>query len=150
MNENDPNIAFPIREYIKEYVSSEIGRVSERISATDRLHDQESVATARAIDKAEQQMNSRLLGMNEFREQLKDQASTFAKKDQVDDIRFSLQKRLDEIDRIIANWQGRLLVVGSGWAVIVIIMGALVNYTIKTLTPATLSAPVIVTPTTSK
>lgn len=46
--------------------------------------DKQFELNAVALDKAERTMNARLEGMNEFRETLKDQASRFVTRDQVE------------------------------------------------------------------
>lgn len=47
-------------------------------------HDREHLMTQVALDKADERMNVRLEGMNEFREQLRMQTTTFVTKDMAD------------------------------------------------------------------
>lgn len=46
--------------------------------------------------------------------------------------RFERQEsRLDIIEKLIANWQGRLVVIGGVWAVVVIVISALFNFALR-------------------
>jgi hypothetical protein len=56
-----------------ESLPEKIARLEERIRASDK-----------ALEVANASMQERLAGMNEFRAQLKDQASRFANRDEVD------------------------------------------------------------------
>jgi hypothetical protein len=61
---------------IKEYVD----RLFEE---RQRLFDAKFEDASKAIDKAEKSMHERLAGMNEFRDQLKDQASKFITREEM-------------------------------------------------------------------
>jgi arginine utilization protein RocB len=60
--------------------------------------------TREAVDKAERLMNIRLEGMNEFREQLKDQTSTFVTVEVFDTRLLSIETKLSELQSIL--WKG--------------------------------------------
>ena len=60
-----------------------------------------------AQEKADQKMESRLQGMNEFREQLKTQASTFMSRDFYDARHSELQKQVDDLRLNRANLEGK-------------------------------------------
>ena len=67
-----------------------------------------------AMDKAALELKERLESMNEFRAQLKEQASTFIKRDDV-------IGRLDKLEQFVANVEGKIwafmvlaTVLGSG------------------------------------
>lgn len=128
------SLKISIRDYMREFVGSQVFIVESKIDALRDLTAQQHDSSGRAIDKAEQQMNARLLGMNEFRDQLRDQAVTFARKEQLDETRDGLRTRLEVLEKLISNWQGRLVIIGGAWALVVIIISALVNYSVRTAT----------------
>ena len=92
-----------------------------RLAEQDRRHEQQYLATQRAIDKAEQALGRRLDGMNEFREALKDQANRMATQEQLDRVR----------DRVIEQ-EKRAAVIAAFWSIIVSIsVGLLVRWLVK-------------------
>lgn len=151
-------LAIEFRDYMREFVGTQMAIMEAKLTATDVLASQMAIASNRAIEKAEQQINARLLTMNEFREQLQHQAATFATRAQVDGVRDALAKsgeerkaaileRVEVIERTISNWQGRLTVIGAVWALVVIFVSALLNFTIRTATEPrsiTVSPPAVV------
>ncbi len=147
-------LTIEFRDYMREFVGTQMAIMEAQLTANDALQKQLSESTNRAVEKAEQQMNARLLTMNEFREQLQHQAASFATRAQLDDFRNAMQKmsderqkalleRIDTIEKLNANWQGRLTVMSAGWAVVVIFISALVNFTIRSVAAA--PSPVTIT-----
>jgi len=73
---------------LKEHLLDKIKMLREDVSC--RFKELEAKLQIRfdmsndALNKAEQKMNDRLAGMNEFRDALKDQASTFITKNEVE------------------------------------------------------------------
>jgi len=65
----------------------------------------------RAVDKAHLELRERLAGMNEFREQLKDQAGRFPTREEIQGVLSSVRKDLDSVHDIVMNWQGRFWMV---------------------------------------
>ncbi len=153
-------LSIEFRDYMREFVGTQMAIMEAKLTAADELHRQLAESTNRAVEKAEQQMNARLLVMNEFREQLQHQAATFATRAQVEGTRDALLKsgddqrtnalaRVEAIEKVLANWQGRLTVFGAVWTVVVIIISALVNNTIRTVSePRVVVAPAVTTTTT--
>jgi len=67
----------------------------ERLTAQEReAHQQTHVTEQRAIEIAKEGQDARLLSMNEFRDQLREQAATFPSRDYVDTLARPLQERL--------------------------------------------------------
>ena len=64
-----------------------------------------------AMDKAETVMNLRLSGMNEFREQLRDQASTFITTTVYDVNHKLLESKIESLQKIVWTGVGMLLIV---------------------------------------
>lgn len=136
-------LTVPTREYIREYVHTRIAVIAARIDSNDLIARQSREAAQRASDKAEELVNTRMHSMNEFRDQLREQAADFVHYKQIDELRNTIklqldtsQGRLDALEKLIANWQGRLVIIGGIWALVIIIIGALVNYAIRTSSPS--------------
>jgi len=174
-------LSIPTRDYMREFVGTQMSIVDAKIDALQKLNEANASTTQRAVNKAEEQMNTRLESMNEFRGQLKDQAATFVKieqhnelKEQItarissnenvmqhfvrkedvdntraalasrtDEIRATLQSRLETTEKILANWQGRMVVFGAIWSVVIVMIGAVINYAVKAATVS--NAPVVTT-----
>jgi cysteinyl-tRNA synthetase len=111
---------------LKEHLESRVDALTDHVAA--KLDYSE-----KAVDKAEQQMNARLAAMNEFRDQLKDQAARLATNDRLEEIKEAADGRLKSIEAQISNWQGRLLVLGGIWSIVIITITALINYLIRTV-----------------
>lgn len=62
---------------LKEHVAARIDHLEEKLNVISDMNRQ-------AADKAEQQMDKRLAGMNEFRDQLKEQAAKFITRDEIE------------------------------------------------------------------
>lgn len=177
---SNESLKIPTRDYFREFVGTQMSIIDAKIDMLQRLNVANADATQRAVEKAESQMNKRLEGMNEFRDQLTDQAATFvrndkfadlkdqiiksiatiekgllsfSKKEDVDATRLALAQRTDEfravlqvrvenMEKILANWQGRIIVLASVWSLVVVVAGALLNYAIRTATAPDSAAPV--------
>jgi septation ring formation regulator EzrA len=87
--------------------------LQEQIRSVDRYFTVQLAMSREAIQKAEEQLNKRLEGMNEFRDTLKDQASKFATQDQLQ----SIEKRLQAIERNLSSGEGRTSIVTVLWAI---------------------------------
>lgn len=92
-----------------------------------------------AVQKAYETMDKRLEGMNEFRDQLRDQAATFARRDYVDTViagvtatlearSKSNSDRIDTLERKEANLAGRFTAMGIGVALVVIIINVILRF----------------------
>lgn len=93
-------------------------------------------------------MEKRLEGMNEFRAQLKEQASTFATKEMLEQLRLrfdtlggqlptgyatkdiveALDKRLDTLEKYQSNMQGRLWAMGAGIGAVVVLVNIAIRF----------------------
>ena len=99
------------------------------IHATNHAHEHTRDNEARQI--ALGGMDKRLEGMNEFRAQLKEQAATFATKDQLDARIAPIDLRLQNIEKALVASQGKGTGASTTIQYIVMALGALV--TISTL-----------------
>lgn len=77
---------------LREHIEAQIAGVRREL-----LLIQEAQKTA--VQKAEETMSKRLDSMNEFRQQLKDQAATFASRELVDKMNKDMDERLDRQER---------------------------------------------------
>lgn len=72
-----------------------------------RLLDMQFQEGQRAIDKAERTMNSRLEGMNEFQDQLRDQASRLISRDEVNSSLKSMDESIRGLQKIADTAAGK-------------------------------------------
>ncbi len=75
----------------------------EYIAEQFRSHNREHVQLDRAITLAVASMDKRLDQMNEFRSQLADQVTTFARKESVDALDSATDRRFEELRGLIAT-----------------------------------------------
>ncbi len=84
--------------------NSKIHDLEIEIAVLKNTLSSHALYTKEAVDKAERLMNTRLEGMNEFRDQLKDQTATFVTLD-VFEVRLnSIESKL--IDLQVILWKG--------------------------------------------
>jgi hypothetical protein len=62
-----------------------------------RAHADQHIAEQRAVEAATQAMDKRLDTMNEFRDQLRDQASTFVRREQLESVESAIEKQVNEL-----------------------------------------------------
>ena len=80
--------------------------VDVRIDDHFKLHEAEQ----HAVDAAYDAMSTRFDSVNEFRGQMSDQVRTFASREAVDSNKNDAERRLAELERIIAHMQGVLAI----------------------------------------
>jgi len=88
----------------------------------------------RAIDKAEQMMNQRLEGMNEFREQLKDQASKFITREELNIICTGFQTEIKALRKLADIAEGKAsqnAVILTALASVIGILLGVINFFVK-------------------
>ncbi len=85
---------------------------NEQIKWVDKYFQKQLETSQKAIEKAEQQLNTRLESMNEFRDTLRDQASQFTTRREFE----ILERRIALIERHESTGQGRSGVVTMLWA----------------------------------
>lgn len=87
-------LSIPTRDYMREFVGTQMSIVDAKIDMLQQLNVASAASTQRAVEKAEIQMNTRLESMNEFRGQLKDQAATFVKIEQHNELKEQTTARI--------------------------------------------------------
>lgn len=100
------------------------GKMNDQIPLKDYM-DMRFQESDKRLHDAHASMEKRLDGMNEFRETLKDSQSTFITKDEALSMHENSSKRLMELSRrmelleaLVSNWQGRLVMISILPAVI--------------------------------
>ena len=72
----------------------------------------------RALDLASTELNRRLEGMNELRQQLDRQAGTFVTREYVDATIQRIDSRISALQEYRANMEGRVWAIGAGFAIV--------------------------------
>jgi uncharacterized coiled-coil protein SlyX len=72
-----------------------------RLAVVEREHDLQVISAEKALNKAEHSMSTRLDGMNEFRNQLKDQTATFITNNVFDARYRALEIKIEAIQKIV-------------------------------------------------
>lgn len=91
-------------------------------------HDREHQATKEAIGKAEESMERRLTGMNEFRDALRDQASNFVTRDMLALEGKDTDRRLSMLESNANTARGYILGVGAALGILVIIVNIALRF----------------------
>lgn len=118
-------------------LSPKVEQLSERLTALDRLTDAKFITFRTLVDsqaekvglalasadkavlKAEAATERRFESVNEFRQTLSDQASTFVTRDQFDTLRESQAERVREIAARVDRTEGRTGGLNQGWGYLV-------------------------------
>ena len=129
----------PMREYIESLLN-------ERVRAHEREHE----LLERSVKDTKDNLDSRLEGMNLFREQLREQAATFARADtiqgKIDAMAERMEKlegallsrmeananesnrRLTVLERAGANLEGRMWALGVGITLVVVVVNIALRF----------------------
>jgi hypothetical protein len=88
--------------------------LKEQMEILFQSHKEQHELLAQFLNKTEEHLQVRLGGMNEFREQLQQQALTFASKEALE----ALAGKVEQNMRFIDNLGGRLWAMGAGFAAV--------------------------------
>jgi chromosome segregation ATPase len=105
MGNNEVLTTMSPKEYEDDELEScelRIRELEQKVSILESILENHTKYTQEAVEKAESIMNVRLEGMNEFRNQLKDQTKTFATIESVEPRLRTIESRLSSIDKDIA------------------------------------------------
>jgi len=98
-------------------------------------HHREHDAITKALERAQQAMEHRLEGMNEFRAQLSDQVSTFMTREQIGEREKTidlavtqLREQVNLLDRWRAVMEGRLWALSVGFTIVTIAINVVARY----------------------
>ena len=93
----------------------------ERVRGLSRWIESKLDSMQLAVDKAELQIKEKMFNENNIREELRQQATTFASKEWVDTTLRPLQDKLGTLWDTVNNWQGRVFVTGIVWSLVLLI-----------------------------
>jgi DNA repair exonuclease SbcCD ATPase subunit len=103
---------------IKDYVGALIKNLEDKIDAQSKFTAQHFQLNEIAIKKAEDSMTARLEGMNEFREQLKEERGSLATKEHLESMTASFDARLKTIENANSFAAGKNWIIMSLFAAI--------------------------------
>lgn len=80
-----------------------------------------------AVEKAEDQLNTRLGAMNEFRESLRDQTANMVTRSEYDYRHGVVEAKIRDLELTRANFEGKAAVVAAGTSVVTsVVVGVLI------------------------
>lgn len=98
-----------LREYLERLLAAEVRTLNLELSAVREATTAAFQASQKAIDKAEEALTRRLEGMNELRDQLREQAETFARQEVVTSENQARDSRIERVERFQSKMLGGLL-----------------------------------------
>ena len=93
--------------------------VNVRFDAMEKAVDAALAAAEKANDKADTATEKRFEGVNEFRDQLKDQAATFITRVEVDARDRGLNSKIDDLKESRSRSAGGVGALREGWSVLI-------------------------------
>jgi len=100
-----------LAKHFEDKISGVEERTKERFAHSKQAVDYALAAAEKAVTKAEVAAEKRFDSVNEFRNAMKDQQTSYADKQQTD-------FRLHAIERKLENYQGQATGIGASWAVL--------------------------------
>ena len=94
-----------------EQCAEKVNELERNVAVLQAEYGAHAQYTKIAMDKAETVMNIRLDSMNEFREQLSDQASSFLTRDNYEANHKLLETKIESLQKIVWTGIGMLLIV---------------------------------------
>jgi predicted transcriptional regulator len=115
----------PLKEYLEKRLDEMSCRIKQRFEEVDAN-----------VAKAEQQLNHRLEGMNEFRESLRDQSSRFMTRMEYEYAHKGLDEKVRAMELAKATLEGRAATVSVLISVVVsvvtgVVIALVIHYVIK-------------------
>ena len=98
-----------LREYMERLLAAEVRTINTELAAVREATTAAFSASQKAIDKAEEALTRRLEGMNELRDQLREQAETFARAEVVATENSARDERITRVERFQSKMLGGLL-----------------------------------------
>lgn len=95
--------AVSLRDYFNHRLDNLREFLEARLWDYVKAHDAIHVLLQKSLDDTAKQLSSRLEGMNEFRDQLKDQAQLFVTRDMLDGFRNTVRAELDGLEDKLNN-----------------------------------------------
>ena len=98
-----------LREYLERLIAGEVRSLNIELAAVREATTAAFETSQKAIDKAEEALTRRLEGMNELRDQLREQAETFARQEVVTAENRARDQRIAKLEQFQAKLLGGLL-----------------------------------------
>ena len=110
--------------------------MAEKMNSLESLINDRFDSMVRELDKVEQGFVRQLAELSRSTEQRFEQVNQYkeATRKMLAEQAASIENRLRIVENQIANWQGRLLVIGGVWGIVAILISVLLNYFIRTAT----------------
>jgi hypothetical protein len=105
-------------EAFKKLMDERDRRIEERFRAMDEKTGLALTSSEKAVTKAEFATEKRFDAVNEFRGQLKDQASTLIPRAEAETRFAAIDKDVEDLKKIVTLSQGRGLGIGVSWAIV--------------------------------
>ena len=133
MTNDELNVS--LRDYVDMRINDLQKQLELHIAAIQQQLDRRIVDANHATDLARQQMDKRLEGMNEFRQQLSEQANRFITREEVQAKQDAYipainenQRRLSLLETTQANMQGRMWAIGVGFTIITVAINIALHF----------------------
>lgn len=124
-----------LRDYVDMRINDLQTQLEMHVAAIQQQLDRRIVDANHATDLARQQMDKRLEGMNEFRQQLSEQANKFITREEVQAKQDAYipainenQRRLSILETTQANMQGRMWAIGVGFTIITVAINIALHF----------------------
>jgi hypothetical protein len=102
--------------------------LQERLTQHELVQQREIHMALESTNLARQEMERRLGEMNEFRAQLSQERTNYVNRDLLDSRLKEIGTRIELLEKVWANMQGRLQAGHAAWAVGVLILSLLMRY----------------------
>jgi len=122
------HFAIPLRDYLTALLSDLRHTMESQDRNVREIIEQRFNANEIAINKAERAVEARLEGMNQFRDQLREQAMKFADAQAVATTHTALTAAINSVIAKQANLDGRIWMLGAGFGVVQVIVMAILAF----------------------
>lgn len=133
MTNDELNVS--LRDYVDIRINDLQKQLEIHVATIQQQLDRRIVDANHATDLAREQMDKRLEGMNEFRQQLNDQTAKFITRDEVQAKQDAyiptineVQRRLSLIENSLANIQGRMWAIGVGFTILTVVINIALHF----------------------
>ncbi len=113
----------PLKEHLEQAFRFLDRHYESKIDALDRYYESQNFSMREAVKKANDELNSRLAGMNEFRDALKDQSGTLATKAELN----MVEKQVRALELSKENLAGRATSAAILWSAALSVIVSLIT-----------------------
>lgn len=116
--------AISLRTYIGERLGSLEKLITERFDSLTREIDKVERGFARQIEELSKSTEQRFQQVNQYKEVTRKMSAEQHEQ---------LENRLRIVEQVLANWQGRLIIIGGVWGIVAISISVLLNFFLSTV-----------------